>query len=739
MTTHRFRAPLLPTPALYPSLRGHMYQAATGSSFQPSFRHTQPWLYRPPFIRPTRQTNTYTRTHNTQRTTNRQDYITTHTNQAPDQNTRLQAKHYFKLVQATHHKEIVDNAITTNTYPMGMTRQVTRLTEFIKPSSPTEDTKALIALCTTQWLEQVMKTLQTHYTRTIEKSLQNLPQPANRLSLQIAMGWADKRYGQRLTSTSREKVHTLTNIFPRTQQPPSDIHPTPPVTLATESYDVVFPPLPKPHAPVPTSSVVRLPRLPSPRSFSPHLMGGDAESKQAPVPHPTPPSRVGERRLTTLQSLVHNYGMETVELSQEPTGQPTSPPLVEHTHTSNLCTSTPNSVHSVKMANFSLQFSSFSSVPSPPPQEHIVPLLQQFYFPSPPPRLNSLSPILPQPLPSPPPPAPPHDILLPLQTFSLSPQIPYTPPQQLRYRPTTSAVAQVLHTHSSQPETPISTTTHVSSYYTRSNVAVILEEAVYPLTLITSTGGAGGVQGASETRWCGENGVEKSQMMKGPPKGKIPMKVHSDPSQSTAPPGDGPNPSGTTLSIPLDIQPEAPSLCGPRTHRSEAGKKIQTWNIHSHKNVHILGDSNVGRIPPYANSNIQIDSYPGATYYYFSKILEKTPVQPGVEWVVLSVGLNNKDLEPYKTSIKQMQQMHKHSLRVFPNAKVYIPIIQFSDYLTSTQQTNLTILNTYVREHFHYIAGIPQHTFFTANDNIHWTQETARNMYRQWCRVLNLI
>lgn len=54
--------------------------------------------------------------------------------------------------------------------------------------------------------------------------------------------------------------------------------------------------------------------------------------------------------------------------------------------------------------------------------------------------------------------------------------------------------------------------------------------------------------------------------------------------------------------------------------------KVAHWNFKGNKPILVLGDSNVNRIPPFHNPNIQVDSYPGATFYNFTKVLEKTEV-----------------------------------------------------------------------------------------------------------------
>jgi hypothetical protein len=79
------------------------------------------------------------------------------------------------------------------------------------------------------------------------------------------------------------------------------------------------------------------------------------------------------------------------------------------------------------------------------------------------------------------------------------------------------------------------------------------------------------------------------------------------------------------------------------------------------KPILVLGDSNVNRIPPFHNPNIQVDSHPGATFDHFTKVLEKTEVRLDTSIVVLSVGINMLDNDPYKTSIKQIASMHKEA------------------------------------------------------------------------------
>lgn len=95
------------------------------------------------------------------------------------------------------------------------------------------------------------------------------------------------------------------------------------------------------------------------------------------------------------------------------------------------------------------------------------------------------------------------------------------------------------------------------------------------------------------------------------------------------------------------------------------------WAFCGNWPIWFLGDSNLNGIPAYNNDNIQIDSYPGASFYHFLQVLEKTPIHPNTKLVVLSLGINNRDQDAEKTSIKQLRMLYKKAKSVFPNAHVF--------------------------------------------------------------------
>lgn len=127
--------------------------------------------------------------------------------QALDIQTQAMAKDIFKLIKAIHHKQIIDNAITTGTFLSGMSRQVKRLTAFIKPSSPTDDFHKSVADNTHTWMTKNMTLLQSHYSSAIANH-SNIT--ATEAALTVAKGWANKRYGNRLHKDTFLTLASLT-------------------------------------------------------------------------------------------------------------------------------------------------------------------------------------------------------------------------------------------------------------------------------------------------------------------------------------------------------------------------------------------------------------------------------------------------------------------------------------------------------------------------------------------------
>lgn len=176
----------------------------------------------------------------------------------------------------------------------------------------------------------------------------------------------------------------------------------------------------------------------------------------------------------------------------------------------------------------------------------------------------------------------------------------------------------------------------------------------------------------------------------------------------------------------------------PIYHRAREARRIQDWIFKGNAPILFLGDSNLNRIPPHTHKNIQIDSYPGAKFYHFIKVCEKSPVNPDTKIVVFSVGVNNRELDPIKTSNKQLRSLYRQAHITFPNAAIYVAAINFSLNLPEQQQTNLREINDHILQHLNYIPPLEHLQFHTQSDDIHWTAATASNMFAHWCLHLGL-
>ncbi|XP_047670385.1 uncharacterized protein LOC113662967 isoform X3 [Tachysurus fulvidraco] len=114
-------------------------------------------------------------------------------------------KQYFKLIQITHHIQIISHAIHTDAFPKGMSKQVNRLTKFIKPACPNNVVLQYVADNTNQWMRRNMRLLLDHYTVTQSSLLTNIKE------------WLDSAWEQVLMAVSSgtsalTSVQTLPNV-----------------------------------------------------------------------------------------------------------------------------------------------------------------------------------------------------------------------------------------------------------------------------------------------------------------------------------------------------------------------------------------------------------------------------------------------------------------------------------------------------------------------------------------------
>ena len=714
-TQHRNSRPyLLPTPNIPPSF--HTYNFSTTHQHNRQLprhgftttthraRHQLPQTNR----QQTRQTHTNT------------THIHTGINRPLQEGDRQEAKLYFKLIQAVHHKHIADKAVSTYNPPAGMKRQVTKLTEFIRPAAPTEYTKLQVEACTANWMATIMTILQAHHSKTIE-SLSLPTHITNDLAKQVAWGWAEKRLGDRLLEETKRTVDAILSAAQGTstaeQQPSRPLSSSPPPPPVGPS------PSPSSHS-SPTVNAISSTaqgtdtanqRPPLRLSPSPPLALPSSSSHSSPIGGdnlgPKPQVRRKGNELTGLPPTPETLSTLTSLLI--PTLKPESRPQETTRRRGEIIRRTPSHTPT--------QTSPMQQTTAMDTHTHIINKqgdTDTLPFPPLSSRSSSPCPSHPQSHPG------PHDRIVK--------QAPGVIEVQLHHQPTATSTDISHHTIAN-----IITPQHIPT-----NIAVYIEEKIItspslsPSTPTDTNGERGSASRLSrpETR--------AKPMMKGATKGYQPITAHSEPSKITELPTPDPPPTDTH-STPTNTPSEhhtSPTHIQhtPSYHKARPGHKLHDWEIKANHPFLFIGDSNLNRIPPFTNSNIQVDSYPGACIYHLKEVLGNTPPNPEVETVVLSVGINNMDHDPHRTSTKQLNTMYTNAVKAFPNAAVYIPVIHTSPNLSTTQLTNLRTLNKYITSRFPTLLEIHQSLFHTGPDNIHWTQETANRIFKHWCAQLNL-
>lgn len=114
---------------------------------------------------------------------------------------KILTKTYFKLIQATHHIEIAENSLLTGNFPIGMSKQVHKLTRFIKPASPDTATLDKLKENTFYWMNSNMEILSEHYiqvTYNLMEDIQHFSEP----EWTVALKWARNRFKHKLRDTT---------------------------------------------------------------------------------------------------------------------------------------------------------------------------------------------------------------------------------------------------------------------------------------------------------------------------------------------------------------------------------------------------------------------------------------------------------------------------------------------------------------------------------------------------------
>lgn len=176
----------------------------------------------------------------------------------------------------------------------------------------------------------------------------------------------------------------------------------------------------------------------------------------------------------------------------------------------------------------------------------------------------------------------------------------------------------------------------------------------------------------------------------------------------------------------------------PRRH-NPTQQKLSEWELEVNHKWILLGDSNVGGLPEHSCEDLQIESYPGWHFRHAQNVMEKAVVRTDVvvEKVILAFGIISKTNKSKETMVKNLQAAVQTAKTAFPYAEIWIPLVNYSTNLPLEEQQNLQTLNAHIQRNMGVLELLPSHLFQTEPDDIPWTRETGRAMFRHWWRELN--
>lgn len=161
--------------------------------------------------------------------------------------------------------------------------------------------------------------------------------------------------------------------------------------------------------------------------------------------------------------------------------------------------------------------------------------------------------------------------------------------------------------------------------------------------------------------------------------------------------------------------------------------KIKNWTLTPERQIMIIGDSNMRRLPEILDDRVQVDCYPGANISHATHLFKyKTPTTETVSMVILSFGINNRRKGNPSLLKNELRSMLNAAADTFPQAKILVPVINFSERLPGFMRTNLSTLNYLIKETGKQVPRLEKKLFATDPDGTHWTYPTGKHMWNHW-------
>ena len=181
----------------------------------------------------------------------------------------------------------------------------------------------------------------------------------------------------------------------------------------------------------------------------------------------------------------------------------------------------------------------------------------------------------------------------------------------------------------------------------------------------------------------------------------------------------------------------------PNRHQNTI-RKNQEWCFPEiREKILIMGTSNLASITESPLPNVQIESYPGAKIIHLLAILDKADKKRKLEpeHVILSVGMNDRSNSPHATTIPNFNKLLAKAKLVFPNSKIHVPQITFSDQLHQYECSHLHEVNKFIAKISAPVTALPKLPGMvglrTPKDPVHYNKTTANKILRHWLLHLN--
>ena len=213
-------------------------------------------------------------------------------------------------------------------------------------------------------------------------------------------------------------------------------------------------------------------------------------------------------------------------------------------------------------------------------------------------------------------------------------------------------------------------------------------------------------------------------------------------SRSSSSPHYSPNNSSSISSQNSSPQNIKKSFKIKPTRHQKTSQKLLHWKFPKvSAPTLVIGTSNLANISESPSIDIQIESFPGCQIRHLDLLTRNYKHNSKPETIILDIGINDGDNSFTSTTRPNLKKMISAFRNTFPDTKLCIPQIQFSNKLPKRKQENLKKFNEDLYN-CHYINTLPPlcKGFQIADDdvyNVHWTNSTANALLKHWIHHLN--